>query len=184
MPITMPAPPATGPDLVRKAISAFRRRGTEAGQSEPQYLDRAIPIFALDVDALGLVRPTDAARQVGWRYFAQHGGEPAMVDLGGVEATDLRFHALRRGARAERMLQATVVAEQGADDQELAARILTLPQLHLEALWLRGDDADVFIRTKAPQNSAVEPFDFLTEARRLANRRDRPGASSAEDRGG
>jgi hypothetical protein len=178
--IIEPAPEG-GPALVAKAVEDLRpprRFGVDLLRRRPTpETTGPLPVYSLRLADLDLEVPTRAARQVGWRYIVREGDASSTVDLT-AKAGTLRFHALRRGHRADYLAEACAVAatlDDGQDSYQL--RILTLPPLRLDALWLAGARQERFVRLKQPARGEIAAFDFVAEARDLRGlrRTDREG---------
>ncbi|MEO8113558.1 MAG: hypothetical protein ABI655_04185 [Phenylobacterium sp.] len=189
MSLNTPDGPAQGPGLVSQAVEDLqppKRLGRDLFRSRPRpAASRPLAIYRLDVADLALASPLVRAQAVGWRYVVRQGAEAFTVDLAGAEPDELRFHALRRGDRAARLLKACEVAQTLAGPRrDYEVRVLGIPPLRLEALWLKGKADDRFVRLKAPTQPEIEPFDLLETARGMTSRRAAAQRSEAPDVGG
>lgn len=188
--VTSDAPPeALG--LVGRAVgdlmppSRMRRLTAALTGGSPARASAPIPIYTLDVGALEAPQPLDEARPAGWRYLANSGSETALVDLAGVDAGDLRFNRMVRGSAADRLVEASAWAErESAGRSDFETRILTLPPLHLEALWVAAPDSNRFLLLRLPGREPLREIDFVAEARRLAAERGAGPNDGTAERGG
>lgn len=147
----MPAPDG-GLAVLAKALGAG---GGEA--SAP------IPVFELPLEALEDEVPLRRAVHTAWRYAVRQGGDPAAVDLR-ITREGLRPNRITGSDGAADLLTAARRAEaRFADSGEFEVRLLKLPGLYLDALWLRGASEDVFLRLS---RRGAGRFDLLAEARR------------------
>jgi hypothetical protein len=192
MPVTLSDAPAEALALVGRAVgdlmppSRMRRFAAAMTGTSPARSSAPIPIYTLEVAALDRPQPLDEARKAGWRSVTSSGSQTAVVDLAGDSGDELRFNQMSRGSAAPRLIEACAWAEresQGQTDYEI--RILTIPPLHLEALWMAGPDSNRFLLLRLPGAESLREIDFVAEARRLAaeRRTERVGPTAA-DRGG
>lgn len=166
--------PERGPALVSQAVEDLRRQrrlGLMLGRTRSRYL-KPLPVFHLALSALSKRDPLSAARRVGWRYVVRLGSNEALIDLRGNDPGDLRLQAFRLGARADQLLQAGRLAERAFGRRgDYDTRLLAIPRLRLEGLWLAGAQENLFVFLRGPQQGEIAPFDMVDDARRLARRR-------------
>ena len=150
---------------IAKQVSELRNRGV----AEP--LGGALPIKAAQPLAVYVCGLSDLAKRgvessavhKGWRYLLTN-GQPVPVGgaepVGGTPRRDVAiadaipdakgvaaFSSLTHGLPAERLVQASVVAQSefGASPEEFEPRILEIPALNTTALWMHGTAGDSFI---------------------------------------
>lgn len=122
-----------------------------------------VPVFELPLGALEGEAPLARATRVAWRYAVHNGGAAATVDLGETEDRRLRLNRIAGAAAAADLLTAARRAQaRFADAGDFEVRILQLPGLHLDALWLAGASDDVFLRLS---RRGAGRFDLLAQAR-------------------
>lgn len=123
-----------------------------------------IPVFELPLDALGSAAPLQTAVRIGWRYAVRQGGDTTAIDLGSIEDGGLQLNRIAGSAAAADLLTAARRAQaRFSDAGDFEVRLLLLPGLFLDALWLAGGADDVFLRLS---RRGAGRFDFLAEAHR------------------
>ena len=141
--------PADGPNLVAKALSdlgkaARYRFALLPGQ--PQVA-QPLPIYTLKPDALSNPAPLSASALVGWRYLVKARGDEQIIDLSVTADGASRFYSLRAPEFARQFTEACAIAEKVTQNQcNYAARIIKIPSLHVDAVWLAAEGADIFVR--------------------------------------
>jgi hypothetical protein len=129
-----------------------------------------IPVFELPLDALDREAPLSHAVQLGWRYAVRQEGQTATVDLRIAEEGSLRPSRITGSDGASDLLRVARRAEaRFADAGDFEVRILQLPGLYLDALWLAGAAEDIFLRIGRRGSGR---FDLPAEARRRRRIRD------------
>lgn len=142
----------------------------------PSKASPPLPVYA--ISSASLIQSPDqalsTAEQSGWRVLTTGDGESQVVD---VEKGSNRALTVRRGASADILARAGLIAEQAADPAtNYEPRILDFGRLGLSALWLHSDvHADLFF-TLEPQPKQTSDVELIAEAERRARMR----ASSAD----
>lgn len=179
MALTLAAPPAEGLQAVARALADLAERGSgdgrraaaaagegsadegaaeEGAAGEGAVAAAPIPIFQLGVDGLLGRRPLAAAQAAGWRYLVKDEAGLASADIaeGGGGPALVR---LRRGKAAEALLEAARRAEAGGRPGAAAeVRILVVPELRVEALWLAGAGYDRLIPLRGGRAASGDSF--------------------------
>jgi hypothetical protein len=172
MGLTLMPGPDGGLAVLAKALG---RGGGEA--SAP------IPVFELPLEALEDEAPLGRAVHTAWRYAVRQDGDSAAVDLR-ITKDGLRPNRTTGSDGAADLLTAARRAEaRFADAGDFEVRLLKLPGLYLEALWLHGAADDIFLRLS---RRGAGRFDLPAEARRRKRIRDAgsPEGPEAERAGG
>ena len=183
---------AAPPEAVKIAATNLRRilalsatdRHVLRGAS-PSDLSLTAPhrVFALGQSDISADRPLDIAKQIGWRFLIEDKRRTiAGIELDFVDSTsqELQFARVMQGPFAPAMESAIRTAESSPDvlGQTYEFRLLRVPALYLEALWLRGPDpvTDILVPL-APTPRRFEAFHlypaaaFLTVLRSAAEGR-------------
>lgn len=191
MALMTPEGPAEGDALVGRAVgdlmppSTMNRLTAALTGGSAARTSRPIPIFVLDPESLDRPNPLETAERIGWRYVTGVGRQMALVDLAGADGAELRFNQMVRGTAPGRLLEACAWAErESGSDRVYEVRILAMPALHLEALWLAGESEDRFLLLQLPGSEPLREIEFLTEARRLAGERPESAADGPSELSG
>lgn len=150
----------------------FRGRSTITFGGELPPSLGAMPVFNLSVTALLASRHEDALF-VGWRYVQLRPGAPTgeIVEVAAdAEGLSMSSAGYAEGFLARRIADAAMSAHQQFDASAEAyeARILRLPEIHMEALWLHSQgnpDKDHFYGIPSSQKHLVD--DAFIEAGRV-----------------
>jgi hypothetical protein len=161
MPLQLPEPPNQVTDLISGKLQYVgEQAGTgpsALGGSAPAELTLTDPheVYTLALNELvGRDDPLPAARPVGWRYMLSNEGQvvtSAMTTLN--QDGEHRFALFNNGPYVGGTVAALAEAAElpEAADQDMEVRLLTVPALHLTAVWLHGDQDDVLMPlTPAP----------------------------------
>ena len=167
--------PSGGAELVGRAVSDLappsrvERLTAAVTRGSAARVSRPLPLYTLGIADLEEDRPLAAASLSGWRYLAWNGREARAVDLAGSAPELLRLNQMLGAAATARLIEACERvggANQLAEETRL--RILAVPSLQMEALWVARDGAaDSFLLLRLPGDSSVREIDFLDEAREL-----------------
>lgn len=158
MALKLATPPATALPAVTSALDRLAGRtvnslgggGAAIGPRSLAVAERNAmtssvphPVYQLTLADLAEGRGLDAARRVGWRYLLEDGSHQV---LGFAETSDeaadgVQLRALNTGRFGQATRDAVEAAEHlgfvARDDFEV--RVLRVPALSLNALWLAGD---------------------------------------------
>ena len=146
--------PEDGLPIVARALhdKSGRRRGADQvarGETAPP-----VPIFVLEADALDDVEPLAHAYPVGWRYVARRGGVTVDVELSYDEEGALELYGTRTGRGAALLLAVARRAERDYDAcGDFEVRLLRIPALYLEALWLTSPEKQLFLSLERASRS-------------------------------
>jgi hypothetical protein len=195
MPLHMPDPPPSMPDMVRSKIRDFADQShfsTEALRSaKPDQLDVSTPhqIFTIGLDDLTSGGGLDKARPVGWRYIVEEAGQP-IASAETTPSPDGTTHVLSHfnegpfvGATATTVRAARALPQVEAAGFDL--RLLRIPALYLMALWLHSPATDLLIPL-APspigkEGQIVPVAELMSELSRRARPTNRPGGPGTPD---
>jgi hypothetical protein len=159
------APPQAAVDAARagiaqlKATPGMASRDALADEPGETYLAAPHQVFHLGLNDAMRGRPVEHARRGGWRFMLTD-------DSRALAAVHVRecdegpesyvFSQLNSGPSVDSTVEALNRLEAaGQDIREL--RLLDVPALYLEALWLHGDEDDRFVPLH-PAPPAFEPF--------------------------
>jgi hypothetical protein len=96
-----------------------------------------LPLYRISAAAAASAKPLARVQKIGWQYPLLGGKCPGLVNLregsGG-----LKYSGVIEGALPERFLSAALLAEREFqdDDETYEPRLLHIPSLQLQALWL------------------------------------------------
>ncbi len=110
---------------------------------------RPHPVYNLGVDALAMGKGIDAAKLASWRYLLIEGEviEKA-AEVGVSSAGPTKFHSINAGPAVAGTVEALAVAERlpQVQKQSYDIRLLRIPELSVQALWLHGQGhEDLFL---------------------------------------
>jgi len=173
MAINLPTPPKEGLEVLRGAITELMSRpesntfAATAGVAS-EYISVAAPhrVYFVGADEVAAGRLLGAARLTGWRYIVLAGERPlfaAELSFAG-EGKRLEFSHTNRGPFVEGTIKGVRVAE-GLEDiraGNFELRLLGVPSLSLNALWLHAVDRD-FLLPMPPAPSDLAPYRLYTE---------------------
>lgn len=115
-------------------------------------------------------RPFASAVETGWRYVRLGGNAETgdIVEVEAVEGADPMLSGFAEGTLARTISDAGQAAVEllSRDPAHFQPRILRLPEIHMEALWMHADDDDVADRFRGLPNAQRNLVDdaFLEEA--------------------
>jgi hypothetical protein len=182
MAITTAQGPAGGAAIVADVVATLMTSGPGAlspkgGKAPSSYPGTPLPLFVLqlqDIVSAGS-KFMDKVIENGWRYVIVSDGQvKAVADVKGPQGGQPpQFSALTHGELAERLAQASELAANNfADDPagNFEARVLEIPALYIEALWLHGS-RDIFIpflEGARDRQQIQEDPSFLTRVSQMA----------------
>jgi hypothetical protein len=164
MPVQFPQPPPQASAAVTDKLQRLGQLPTTnsraLGGAAPDGLTPTSPheTYVLGADAMLADNALDAATMTGWRYLLRDDGQlvasaETMVNGAGQH----HFAAFNSGpyvaGTAEALQNAADLPQ--TRDQDMQARLLNIPALHLTALWLHGESGDVLVPL-APTPPGVE----------------------------
>lgn len=142
MPFQLPDAPTDSMDVLRAGLASVAKSAARAealgGSRSFEAPSAPHPVFVLALEGVTR-REIGMARQVAWRYLlgaeghAQQAAEIAPTDLGG-----LQFLGVTRGPFVESTDAAIAAAAErlGPDSASFELRLLRVPALQVNALWL------------------------------------------------
>jgi hypothetical protein len=192
MALRVPAPPVEATDAVHNTLRTFADNGAFRlpalrNATGPLELTHPHQVFTLGLADLAAGKGLEAARPTGWRYLVQEGGnvlasaETVTTGPGGGQI----FAAFNEGpfvastAEAIQAAQATQQVSQSAYE----LRLLSVPGLHVMALWLHDTkgtaDTDLLVPLEpSPVDTPTgQPVPAAVLLRELAAKSE-PGAAS------
>jgi hypothetical protein len=138
----------------------------DAGGSPALTASQPIPKFVLglaNISDLGFLRN---AQQTGWIYLISGDDPVAVAEVRTTKEGGAHPASISTGQLPQRLANITKFAEQqyGADPADLEPRLLEIPALYVDALWLHGAAKDLFfpIAMQGPPDKNNEDPDFLT----------------------
>lgn len=156
-------PPEASQAVVSKLRSVREQPVTNVRGLGGVVSGQATPTMPHEVYVLGLRdvlsgRLPDNFRPSGWRYILQAGG--SAVSSAETQATGgatQQFSEFNSGPYVAATVQTLdrMASLPQIRGKNLTARLLRIPALHLTALWLHGEDEDVFVPLE-PAPSGVE----------------------------
>jgi hypothetical protein len=187
MTIHLPDAPSEGAEIVARALAAVKPRPEGfLGRllATTRSIARPIPIYFLSAADLSSTAPLQHVELVGWRYLVPE-QDAIAIDVSTKSGEALSLHAIRRGAFVDRIIAATHSAESAANPQlAYELRILTIPPLHLEAIWMTAEADNRFLLLKPASDGILDFADFLSRARTRAIEQGRNPSDGARDIGG
>lgn len=170
MPIVIEEVPEGLLDLVETSLANLPPALDGAVGAEGSEIYRPLPVFGATLRAIvSQERGTPLSlERVSWRVLVDEGVTLSLAEIGAIDG-EPQMTGLWRGAVADRLAEATVAAEEALDGERLyRARIIALPEIGLEALWLHADyENDLVIRLQEQADPETLKA-FSTEARRRA----------------
>ena len=104
-----------------------------------------LPLYNIHPEALAIGN-LDAAAQTAWRYIRLSEGSDIgdIVDVDALTEGDSQEASLARGSLAVSLAKAAERAEAFPEkmNKEFEARILRIPEIHLEVFWLQGESGN------------------------------------------
>jgi hypothetical protein len=149
MAITKPQGPSGGAAVVGRAVAHLMARGPGAlpplaGAAAPQT-SQPIRLFMLNLKDISDESFLKKAVPIGWRYVIVGPGPIAVADVKDAGGGAPGFASLIRGTIAQRLEQASELAQQYESRPGLfEPRILEIPSLYISAFWLHGPH-EIFI---------------------------------------
>jgi hypothetical protein len=145
-------PPAAVTDLVQSRLAtlldsgAAHRHGMIDATDDTVTLTAPHPVYVLDLPDIAAARDLSSARLTGWWYLVQQGDAVvcSAEAANGARGGEPRFGALSQGPRptsASRVLESSDATTAEATQP----RLLRVPAVQTEALWLHTDGADTLI---------------------------------------
>lgn len=123
------------------------------------------PVYFVSLDDVALGRVLASPSLTGWRYILFDADAPRLAaELSAAEAgAPLSFSHFNEGPYVEGLVAAVAIAEglESVRGGDYELRLLTVPSLYLDALWLSGAD-DLFIPL-GPAPGALDPSRAYTE---------------------
>jgi len=135
-------PPATGPQLVGRALSDLGGHPDRASLlgGAAINLSQPLPVYRLGLEDIDDEKCIEKAVEVGWRYLIEPagGGGAGYADVRKAPDGNFKFTSLSKNANADRLLEAAHLAQQVGEESavEYDARILDVPALYISAIWL------------------------------------------------
>jgi hypothetical protein len=195
MPLTRSQPPAAAQAAVARKLEQFSSpevaNPSALGGSDPGELELSSPhqTYVLDLDALDDESPLAAARPTGWRYLLKQGDlAVASAETVETEQSEHRFALFNSGPFVAATDQTLAAAEDLPEvaDEDVEARLLTVPGVALRALWLHGARTDLLLPL-APAPPGLAPGRAYAPAEVFELIADQAGAARAivpdDDRG-
>ncbi len=143
--------------------------GSPLGGALPN-LSEPVQVYVLQLEDIkpgfDLKNLESAAKPIGWRYVVANGGQPTITaDLKSTTSKNASFGRINAGPVVAQLAAAAVKATElfGADDQEnYEVRLLEIPPLSKQTLWLHGPTGDHFIPYWPPVDGQIhEDTQFL-----------------------
>ena len=170
MAILIEEPPEGLMDAVGTGLAALPPvAGGGEGAEGTQY--RPIPLVSAATHAVagtGEDRPLPLER-VGWRVLVDEGPAMATAEVRR-DGEGFALTALSRGLVGDLLADASVAAEEAADDtRDYFARVISLPEIGMEGLWLHADGEYDLVVPLLEEGARPTPFgEFAALARRRA----------------
>lgn len=158
-------------DLLASGLANLPPVTDGAAGAEGAQLYRPLPLYSAGTGAL-VGAPDDRPQpleRVGWRVLVDEGPALAIAEVRWSDEGPA-LTALWRGAVADLLAEATVLAEEAiAGEQVYRARVISLPEIGIEALWLHADnETDVVVPLLEEGARPVPLREFAADARRRA----------------
>lgn len=188
MALTVPTPPAASRQSLEEGLVRLPGRTkqaltTMAAAGEPPAVSDSHQIFTLNPQEIAGGAGLDAARAVGWRYTVNQpsaslvgGSAPATAEVSETDGIH-RFSHLQHGWLADATRRAIAAAQSLPQiaGQPFELRLLRLPALLVDALWLKntggGEDLVVPIASlsnKLVAGQAYPPAQFLDITKQIS----------------
>jgi len=187
MPLNLPAPPAGVPDQVMSKLHTFadgRHFTTPAlrnARKDQLALSTPHQVFTMGLDDVTSGGALDKARPAGWRFLINEGGRPiasaeTMQNPDGTHEVTNTAEGPFVAATDSAVTAARDLPHLAADGYEL--RLLRIPALYIEALWLHATAADLLVPL-APSSigkagQPMPPAEFFADLSALASQVTRP----------
>jgi hypothetical protein len=164
MPLREPDPPQASVTAVNEAIRsmgaqrAFSADALLEAKPEEVQLGRRHEVYVLGLDDLLDERKLEHARPSGWRYVVSVGGLPiALAETVTQADGGHAFAHLNYGPFVAGTVEALSVADREAAEKQADVRVLHVPALYVQALWLHteGDDEGTLVPI-APAPPGIE----------------------------
>lgn len=191
MALTSPEPPPAAQQTLREGMERLPGRvknafSTAAAGGLSAEVSSAHEIFSLNAEEISNGAGLDAAQPVGWRYLVN---QPANALIGGSVAAaavvtghegSYEFSHLQHGWLASATARALAAAEKlpRVASEAFDVRLLSMPALFVDALWLKntgaGEDLVVPIASlskKLLPDQPYSPGEFLNILRDLSEER-------------
>lgn len=144
--------PSDGREAVRHALAHLLpqlvggSRSPLGGGNEAASTSQPLPVFSVKLDEIDDETFTKKANAAGWRYIVKSGAPIGVADVKVSRSGAVAFKSLTRGPTAERLQMAADYADAtyGRGVERFDVRILEVPALYSNVLWLHGP-RDVFI---------------------------------------
>lgn len=154
MPLHHPEPPNQVTELVSgklRDVASAAAQPTALGGAAPGDLEPTDPheVYVLDLaDLANADDPLAAARPAGWRFLLSEQGQAVSAAVTTRTPNGEHRFALFNsgpyvGATRSALAEAAELPE--VADRDMQVRLLTVPALHLTAVWLHGDSDDVLL---------------------------------------
>lgn len=191
MPLREPDPPLASVTAVNEAIRsmgaqrAFSADALLEARPEEVQLGHQQEVYVLGLDDVRGERKLEDARPAGWRYLVSVGGRPiALAET--VTQADGRhaFAHLNYGPFVAGTIEALSVAHREVAEKQAEVRVVYVPALYVQALWLHteGDDEDTLVPV-APAPPGIEVDRAYPERDLLGELRARAAAVPVMDEG-
>lgn len=171
MGLNLDAPPESAILLVAGAVAdaAALPGSADAAADGEGEAARPVPVFQPRPGAGEGASGLGEADRTGWRFVVRGTGGLSVVDLFETQGGDLRLQRIRGARPATRLLKAAAAAEAAlAEDGDYSVRILALPELHLEILWLAGAASNRFVSLETGEEVPEADVAADIERRRAA----------------
>ena len=183
MPITLATMPKQLPDAavaaVRRSIGGMRSPSVATAKADSLHLALQHPVYDLSAADVLAGHGLEKAVQTAWRQLVEHDGAAVAtveLPLGGSSGQ----FTVTNGPFAPGLAAAAERAENlsGVDDAHFKLRILRVPALYAELLWLSPEpDGEDLLLPVAPAPPPLDPGETYSAAEALAAL-----ASAADDR--
>lgn len=196
MPLRAAEAPAASLEALRATLRTFAKEGAFSTQAlrnaRPERLTASAPhqVFVLGLDQLTRGDTAlESARPTGWRYFIEDGGRAIAVAEVAIRGRRHSFSHFNEGPFVAGTVSAIAAAEKlrAVRSKPHELRLLSVPALHLMALWLRSasGDADLLVpAAPAPEGIEADRAYPAQELLRELERRAEGFGDVSDDRGG
>ena len=175
------SPPAEAQAELETTLSTIAELAARPADSSifpPEYasqptIDKAYPIFFIDLYALAKGLSITSSEASGWRFFISYvGGLTACADVH-FDATESKFHFGEIGSSSNCidsfLLLQRLRTEMDASSPEYEVRLLTIPSLHCEFFWFAAKNRqDILVPLSPvphflPKEQELYPTKEITE---------------------